>query len=299
MPSEEYRRTPSRALESLGLYARLMRFDRPAGIWLLLWPALWGLWIAAAGHPQPQILVVIVLGVVVMRAAGCVINDYVDRDLDPHVARTRHRPIASGRVSGSEALLLFAALSLLAIALVLTLNRLAQALAVVGGLLTVTYPFMKRIVAAPQLVLGAAFGWSIPMAFAAETGAVPQLAWLMWLGVMIWAVIYDTMYAMADRADDLRIGVKSTAILFGSADVFIVSSLMVVLVLALALTGQVAGMGPPYYASLLAAAALLLRERALIADRDPASCYKAFLESHWLGAVVFAGIVVDFLLRPV
>ena len=178
-----------------------------------------------------------VLGVIVMRAAGCVINDYADRDLDPHVARTRDRPLASGQVTPAEALVLFVALSLLAVALALTLNRLAQALAVVGGILTVAYPFMKRIVSAPQLVLGAAFGWSIPMAFAAETGAVPRLAWLMWLSVVIWAVIYDTMYAMADRADDLRIGVKSTAILFGNADVFIVSLLMIVLMLALALVG--------------------------------------------------------------
>ena len=257
-----------------------MRLDRPVGIWLLLWPTLWGLWVAAEGRPDPAIFVVMVLGVIVMRSAGCVINDYADRDLDPHVARTRDRPLASGQVTPAEALVLFVALSLLAVALALTLNRLAQGLAVVGGLLTVAYPFMKRIVSAPQLVLGAAFGWSIPMAFAAETGAVPRLAWLMWLSVVIWAVIYDTMYAMADRADDLRIGVKSTAILFGSADVFIVSLLMIVLMLALALVGRVGGLGPWYFGSLLVAGALLLRQRALIADRDPARCFQAFLESH-------------------
>ena len=279
-------------------YARLMRLDRPVGIWLLLWPTLWGLWIAADGRPDPVIFSVMVLGVLVMRSAGCVINDWADRDLDPHVARTRNRPIASGAVSPAEGLVLFIALSLVAIALALQLNRMAQMLAVVGGVLTVIYPFMKRIVSAPQLVLGAAFGWSIPMAFAAETGKVPRLAWLMWLAVVIWAVIYDTMYAMADREDDLKIGVRSTAILFGAADVFIVSLLMIVLVLALALVGKMGGLGPWYFGSLLAAAALMMRGRALISGRDPAQCFKAFLESHLVGAAVFAGIVLNFTFGP-
>jgi 4-hydroxybenzoate polyprenyltransferase len=286
-------------MESLRQYGRLMRLDRPVGIWLLLWPALWGVWVAADGRPQPGIFVVMVLGVIVMRAAGCVINDYADRDLDPHIARTRDRPLATGQITPTEALVLFIALSLLAVALALMLNPLAQGLAVVGGALTVAYPFTKRIVSAPQLVLGAAFGWSIPMAFAAETGAVPRLAWLMWLSVVIWAVIYDTMYAMADREDDLRIGVKSTAIWFGSADVFIVSLLMIVLMLALALVGRMAGLGPWYFGSLLAAGALLLRERRLIVDRNPAGCFKAFLESHLVGASVFTSIALDYLFRPV
>ncbi len=301
MPSREARPPPvaTGLLDSLRQYARLMRLDRPVGIWLLLWPALWGLWVAADGRPQPEIFLVMVLGVIVMRSAGCVINDYADRDFDPRVARTRDRPLASGAVSPPEALVLFTALSLVAIALALMLNPLARALAVVGGLLTVVYPFMKRIVAAPQLVLGAAFGWSIPMAFAAETGAVPRLAWLMWLAVVVWAVIYDTMYAMADRADDLRIGVRSTAILFGSADVFIVSVLMIVLLLALALIGRLAELGPWYFGALPAAAALLARQRHLIAGRDPARCFQAFLESHLVGAAVFAGILLDFTFRPV
>jgi 4-hydroxybenzoate polyprenyltransferase len=238
-----------------------------------------------------------VLGVVVMRSAGCVINDYADRDLDPHVARTRDRPLAAGTVAPAEALAVFVALGLIAIALALMLNPLTQLLALGGGALTILYPFTKRFFAAPQLLLGAAFGWSIPMAFAAQTGAIPRLAWLMWLAVVIWAVIYDTMYAMADRADDLRIGVKSTAILFGSADVFIVSLLMITLVLALALIGQMAALGPWYFASLLAAGALLLQQRALIADRDPARCFQAFLKSHLVGAAVFAGIVLDFTFR--
>jgi 4-hydroxybenzoate polyprenyltransferase len=299
MPSEEYRPTPLAAgvLNSLRLYGRLMRLDRPVGTWLLLWPALWGLWVAAEGQPQPLILVVMVLGVIVMRAAGCVINDFADRNLDSHVARTRDRPLATGEVTATEALALFIVLSLLAVALVLTLNPLTQTLAVVGGLLTVIYPFTKRFLSAPQVVLGAAFGWSIPMAFAAETGSVPRLAWLMWLSVIVWALIYDTMYAMADRADDLRIGVKSTAILFGSADVVIVSVLMITLILALALVGRVGELGPWYFASLAVAGLLLLRQRALIATRDPARCFKAFLESHLVGAAVFAGIALDYFFR--
>jgi len=284
--------------DSLRQYARLMRLDRPVGIWLLLWPTLWALWIAGDGRPRQAVFLVMVLGVVVMRSAGCVINDYADRKLDPHVARTRDRPLAAGLVTPAQALLLFAGLSLLAVALALQLNGLSQALAVVGGLLTVAYPFMKRVISAPQLVLGAAFGWSIPMSFAAQTGAVPRLAWLLWLAVVIWAVIYDTMYAMADRADDLRVGVKSTAILFGSADVFIVSLLMIVLVLALALAGKMAELGPWYFGSLLAGSALLLRERRLIAGRDPAACFQAFLHSHLFGATVFAGIVLDYTFRP-
>ena len=283
---------------TLRQYGRLMRLDRPVGIWLLLWPTLWGLWVAAAGRPQPAVFVVMVLGVIVMRSAGCVINDYADRSVDPHVARTRERPIASGAVAPAEALVLFAALSLIAVSLVLTLNPLTRKLAVVGGVLTVAYPFMKRWMSAPQLVLGAAFGWGIPMAFAAETGAVPRVAWLMWLCVVVWAVVYDTMYAMADRADDLRVGVKSTAILFGSADVFIVSLLMIVLVPALALVGRVGGLGPWYFASLLVAGALLMHQHTLIRDRDPQRCFQAFLESHLVGAAVFAGIVLDYTFRP-
>ncbi len=282
---------------TLRQYARLMRLDRPVGIWLLLWPTLWALWIAGDGQPQPTVFLVIVAGVVVMRSAGCVINDYADRDLDPHVARTRDRPLAAGQVTPQEALVLFVALSLVAIALALQLNRLAQGLAVIGGLLTVAYPFMKRFLAAPQLVLGAAFGWSVPMAFAAQSGSVPRIGWLLWLTVVVWALIYDTIYAMADRADDLRIGVKSTAILFGSADVFIVSLLMIVLVLALALAGRMAELGPWYFGGLLAASALLLHERRLIADRDPARCFQAFLHCHRFGVVVFAGIVLNYTFR--
>jgi 4-hydroxybenzoate polyprenyltransferase len=278
-------------------YARLMRLDRPIGIWLLLWPTLWAVWIAGEGRPSAHVFLVMVLGVVVMRSAGCVINDYADRDFDPHVARTRDRPLAARRVAPAEALVLFGGLSLIAIALVLTLNRLAQLLAVVGALLTVIYPFMKRFFAAPQLVLGAAFGWGIPMAFAAQTGAVPRLAWLMWLTVVVWAVLYDTLYAMADREDDLRVGVKSTAILFGTADVFIVSLLMLMLLAGLALIGRTAGLGAWYFASMAGAAALLAYQRKLIHNREPARCFQAFLNNHYLGATIFTGIMLDYTFR--
>ena len=278
-------------------YARLMRLDRPIGIWLLLWPTLWSLWIAAEGRPRPDVFLVMVLGVVVMRSAGCVINDYADRDFDPRVTRTKDRPLAAGLVAPTEALVLFAALSLIAVALVLTLDPLAQLLAVVGAALTIVYPFVKRFFAAPQLVLGAAFGWGIPMAFAAQTGQVPRLAWLMWLTVVVWAVLYDTMYAMADREDDLRIGVKSTAILFGTADVFIITLLMVTLLVGLGLVGQTAGLGGWYFGSLAICAALLVRQRLLIRHRDPARCFQAFLNNHYLGAVVFAGIMLDYTFR--
>ena len=282
------------ARSALYHYARLMRLHRPVGIWLLLWPTLWALWLAADGRPDPQTFIVFVAGVIVMRSAGCVINDWADRDLDGQVARTRGRPLPSGTVSPNEALGLFAALSLVAVALALQLNRQTQLLAIGGGALTVIYPFMKRFMAAPQLVLGAAFGWAVPMAFAATTGAVPQLAWLLFMAVVVWAVIYDTEYAMVDREDDQRAGIRSTAILFGSADVFVVTLLMLVLVLALALAGRMAGMSPWYFAALLAAGALLLHQRRLIATRDPARCFEAFMQSHLVGAAVFAGIVLHY-----
>jgi len=275
-------------------YARLMRLDRPVGIWLLLWPTLWGLWIAGEGRPDPLVFSVFVAGVIIMRSAGCVINDFADRRFDPGVERTRDRPLASGRVAPAEALMLFAALGLIAIALVLNLNELTRWLAVGGAVLTLVYPFTKRFFAAPQLVLGAAFGWAVPMAFAAQTGAVPRLAWLLWLTVLIWAVAYDTMYAMADRDDDMKIGVRSTAILFGRADVFIVTLLQVTLLLGLALAGQVARLGGWYLVGLAAAAVLMLYQRSLIVSREPQACFRAFLNNQWVGAAVFAGIVLDY-----
>jgi 4-hydroxybenzoate polyprenyltransferase len=279
-------------------YARLMRLDRPIGIWLLLWPTLWALWIAGDGRPTPHIFVVFVLGVIIMRSAGCVMNDFADRDFDGDVERTKDRPLATGQVTPAEAIVLFLALSLVAIALVLTLNRLTQMLAVAGAALTVVYPFMKRIMPAPQLVLGAAFGWGVPMAFAAETGELPRLAWLVWLTAVVWAVIYDTMYAMADRDDDLRIGVKSTAILFGTADVFIIMMLQIVMLLGLLLIGVAAELGAWYIVSVAIATVFMLYQFVLIRDREPAACFRAFLNNRYVGMTVFIGIVLDYTFRP-
>lgn len=290
-------RFASELRRQLGLYARLMRLDRPIGTWLLLWPTLWALWIAGEGRPDPQIFIVFVLGVIVMRSAGCVINDYADRKFDPHVERTRNRPLATGEVAPAEALVLFLALGLLAIALLLTLNTLTRWLAVGGALLTIAYPFMKRYFVAPQLVLGAAFGWGVPMAFAAQTGEIPRLAWLMWLTVLVWAVIYDTLYAMADRAGDELIGVKSTAILFGSADLFCIGLLQVTMLGALALIGQAAGLGAWYFGAVGIAGALFLHQRISVNDRDPQHCFEAFLANRHVGATIFAGILLDYVYR--
>ena len=283
-------------IKPLGDYARLMRLDRPIGIWLLLWPTLWGLWIAADGHPDSTIFAVFVAGVIVMRSAGCVFNDFADRKLDPLVERTKDRPLAAGTTTPLEALALCAALLMVALGLALTLNRLTLLLASGGAALTLIYPFAKRFFAAPQFILGAAFGWSIPMAFAAQTGTVPQLGWLMWLAVVIWAVCYDTMYAMADRNDDLKAGIKSTAILFGQADVFVVGMLQLTLLLALKLIGDQAGLGLWYSLSLLAAAAMMIYQLVLIRERVPDKCFAAFLNNRHIGAVVFAGIFLDYAL---
>ena len=294
-PSSQSSSLAAELIRQGGQYAQLMRLDKPIGIWLLLWPTLWGLWIAAKGHPNPKIFLVFVLGVITMRSAGCVINDFADRKIDPMVARTRSRPLAAGTVAPAEALILFFALGLIAIALVLTLDPLTQMLAIVGAVLTVIYPFTKRFFSAPQLILGAAFGWGIPMAFAAQTGLIPRLAWLMWLTVVIWAVIYDTMYAMADRADDVKLGIKSTAIMFGSADVFIVTLLQIILILALALIGAAAQLGTWYMAFLAIAASQLFYQHMLIRNRRPEQCFRAFMNHHYFGAAIFAGIALDYL----
>jgi len=278
----------------LGHYARLMRLDRPIGIWLLLWPTLWALWIAGEGHPDPWVFTVFVSGVLIMRSAGCVINDYADRNFDGQVSRTSNRPLATGAVQPVEALMLFAALSLIAIGLVLTLNRTTQLLAIGAALLTVVYPFCKRFFAAPQLVLGAAFGWSIPMVFAAQTGTVPRIAWLMWLAVVVWAVVYDTMYAMADREEDKRLGIRSTAILFGTADVFVVSLLQVILLLSLLLVGSVARLGGWYQFAVLLCGLMMIYQNLQIRSRQPEDCFNAFLHNRHIGATLFAGIVLAY-----
>jgi len=278
----------------LGLYGQLMRINKPVGIWLLLWPTLWGLWVASNGKPDEWVFTVFVLGVIVMRSAGCVINDFADRHYDGKVARTSSRPLVTGAISPSEALVLFAALALIAVGLVLTLDRYTQMLAIGAAVLTVAYPFCKRFFVAPQLILGAAFGWSIPMAFAAQSGAVPRIAWLMWIAVLVWAVIYDTMYAMADREDDRKLGIRSTAILFGQADVFIISVLQFVLLVTLFLSGEVASLGMWFRLSLLVVALLMLYQYSLIRTREPKQCFQAFLNNQYIGATIFAGTVLSY-----
>jgi 4-hydroxybenzoate polyprenyltransferase len=275
-----------------------MRIDKPVGIWLLLWPTLWALWLAGKGHPDQGLFVVFVLGVFIMRSAGCVLNDYVDRKLDPYVERTRTRPIASGAVAPAEALVLFLALSLIAIGLATMLNRPARLLAIIAASLTVAYPYIKRFVSIPQLILGAAFGWAVPMAFAAQTGETPQLAWLVFGTALVWAVIYDTFYAMVDREDDRKIGVKSTALLFGEVDLFVIAGLQLLMVAALTFVGLRAELGPWYYASVAAAAVLMAYHQWLARDREPAGCFAAFLHNHTIGLVIFIGIVLHYAFTP-
>jgi 4-hydroxybenzoate polyprenyltransferase len=275
-------------------YFLLCRLNRPIGIFLLLWPTLWALWVAAKGMPDWHVFIVFLLGVILMRSAGCVINDYADRKLDPQVSRTRDRPIAAGRVKPREALVLFMVLCLIAFGLVLTLNRLTIQLSLVGVFLAAIYPFMKRYTHLPQVVLGMAFGWAIPMAFAAQTGELPKVAWLMYVVNVVWSVVYDTMYAMADREDDLRSGIKSTAILFGEADRVIIGILQGLMLLGLLLLGQDIGAGYPYYTGLGVAVLLGLYQQYLIRHRDPARCFQAFLNNNWLGAAIFAGILFTY-----
>lgn len=291
MPKLLPRILPADLRTRLDLYLQLIRFDKPIGSYLLLWPALWALAIAAEGSPDGWILFVFVAGVFLMRSAGCAINDYADRDIDLHVARTRERPLTSGKITAREALAVFALLSLVALLLVLTLNRLTVVLAVGGLLLAASYPFMKRYHYLPQVHLGAAFSWSIPMAFAAVAGEVPKEAWLLYVAAVIWTVAYDTVYSMVDREDDLEIGVKSTAILFGEYDRLIVALLQLMFILALLLIGLDLEFTAPYFVGLAVAALLLGFEQFLIADRAPAHCFVAFLHNHWVGAAVFAGIM--------
>ena len=283
----------------LSNYAQLMRLDKPIGTWLLLWPTLWALWLAGEGHPDGGIFIVFMLGVFIMRSAGCVLNDFADRKIDPYVERTRSRPIASGAVAPMEALTLFVALALIAIGLAAMLNRQAQVLAVIAAALTVIYPFIKRFVSIPQFVLGMAFGWAVPMAFAAQTGQTQQLAWLVFGTALVWAVIYDTFYAMADREDDLKIGVKSTAILFGDADLFVIGGLQILMLLALILIGDMAALGAWYYTAVSIAGVLMVYHQWLARDRQSANCFKAFLHNHYIGMIVFIGIVLHYTFNPV
>jgi 4-hydroxybenzoate polyprenyltransferase len=277
-------------------YALLARLDRPIGTWLLMWPALWALWIAGAGKPHPEVLIVFLLGVFVMRAAGCVINDYADRNVDPHVRRTRDRPLAARRVTPREALYLFVILITAALYLVTRLNLLTLKLAVIGAFLTISYPFVKRFFPMPQLWLGISFGgWSVPMGFAAESGVVPRVAWVLYIAGVMWAAIYDTMYAMVDREDDVKIGVKSSAILFADMDKLLIGVMQVMMLFALGLAGRSMQFGQWYYAGVAGAGLLFLYQQWLIRKRDPAGCLKGFLNNQYVGAVIFAGILLQYL----
>jgi 4-hydroxybenzoate polyprenyltransferase len=280
--------------EKLFQYALLMRMNRPIGVYLLLWPTVWALWIAGEGNPDTWVTLVFVAGVVLMRSAGCVINDYADRNFDPHVSRTRNRPIAAGNVKPGEALLLFVMLCLVAFTLVLTMNWLTVWLSVGGVLLAAIYPFMKRYTYLPQVFLGLAFGWAIPMAFAAQTGEIPVIAWLLLTATVLWATAYDSMYAMVDIEDDLKIGVKSTAILFGDADRLIIGSMQALFLLTMVIVGNRLELGLYYFSGLMAAALLVVYQQFLIRDRDPEGCFKAFLNNHWFGAIIFAGLVLHY-----
>ena len=282
--------------ERLDQYWKLVRGDRPIGWLLLLWPTWWGLWVAAGGVPPWWTLVVFSLGVWLTRSAGCVINDYADRWLDGSVERTRDRPLATGAVRGREALALFAVLMVAAFALVLSMNRLTILLSFVGLVLAASYPYLKRYTYLPQVYLGLAFGWAIPMAFAAVQGEVPPLAWLLYVGNIFWTTAYDTWYAMVDRDDDIKVNSKSTAILFGEMDLVAQGVLYTLFFIALALVGRHAGLGAIYWAGLGVAVLLVAWEFMLARYRDREACFRAFLHNHWVGMAVFAGIALDYAL---
>lgn len=273
-------------------YLLLTRLDKPIGILLLLWPVLWALWIAAGGRPPLWILTVFLLGTLLTRSAGCIINDFADRDIDPHVERTRDRPLAARRISPYEALTVFTVLMVASLALVLTLGWLVTVYAVIAALLLLTYPLFKRFFPAPQLYLGVAFGWGVPMAFVAVQGSIPLIGWWIFAVTVLWALIYDTYYAMVDREDDLRIGVRSTAIWFGKADLVIIAMLQLVMVAGLWKIGVMASLGRLYFVAVLIAAVIFHRNLWWARHRDRAQCFRAFLGNHQAGLVVFVGIVL-------
>ncbi len=276
-------------------YLDLVRADRPIGILLLLWPALWALWVAGNGNPPWDVVLVFLLGTAVMRSAGCAINDYADRGFDGHVARTCRRPIASGRVSPREALGVFVALSLVAFCLVLFLNWQTVLMSVVAIALAAVYPFTKRVTYWPQAVLGLAFGWAVPMAFTAIQGDVPPVGWVLFAATVVWALIYDTEYAMVDRDDDLKIGLRSTAIRFGTRDRLAIGLLQVAMLGLLATAGRLADRGAVYYAGLGVGALLFARQQWMIRDREPAKCFRAFLDNNQFGMAVFLALLIDYL----
>lgn len=276
-------------------YARLMRFDRPIGTLLLLWPTLWALWIAGQGSPSVRNVVIFVAGVVLMRAAGCIMNDVADREFDPHVERTRSRPLAAGELTVGQALIAFAVVMMLAFGLVLLTNPLTVKLALAGAALASTYPFFKRFTHLPQIVLGVAFGWGMPMAFAAETGSVPWIAWWLLAVNVTWSVIYDTLYAMVDREDDLAVGIKSTAILFGRHDLLAVRLLKALMIVMLVLLGLSLGFTWPWFLGVAVAAVLFVRQQWLVRGRDAEACFRAFLNHNWVGLFLFAGLLGHYL----
>ena len=276
------------------LYAQLTRLDKPIGIFLLLWPTLIALWIAAEGWPDPLVLFVFVMGVILMRSAGCAINDYADREIDGKVKRTKQRPLASGKITETETLLVFSLLSLTAFILVLFMNELTIWMSLGGILLAASYPFMKRYHYLPQVHLGAAFGWSAPMAYAAQANEVTAVTWLIFLATILWATAYDTMYAMVDYDDDIKIGVKSTAILFGNQDKLIIAAIQILLILNLILIGHRAGLSGFYYLGVASASLFAAYQQYLIKDRSRERCFQAFLNNNWLGLVVFIGVVLDY-----
>ena len=281
--------------ERLSLYAQLTRLHRPIGILLLLWPTLWGLLIAGNGQPSLHIVLIFVFGTVLMRSAGCAINDYADRHIDKHVMRTRNRPVTSGSVSPREALMLAAALALTSFLLILPLNSLTLLLSIPAVLLAASYPFTKRFFAIPQAYLGIAFGFGIPMAFAAQTGSVPPVAWLLLMANVFWAIAYDTEYAMVDRDDDIHLGIHSSAIFFGKYDVAAVMACYAIALVLLAAIGQILAFGGFYYCGLLAAGGIALYHYTLIRLRNRESCFAAFLHNNWFGATVFAGMMLDYI----
>ena len=284
----------SRFNQKLKLYVLLIRFNKPIGTLLLLWPPLMALWIAAEGWPDTDVLLVFIFGVFFMRSAGCAINDFADRDIDDKVKRTKDRPLAAGKITAKETLLVFAALSIAAFILVLLMNKLTIVLSFVGLLLAVSYPFMKRYHYLPQVHLGVAFGWAVPMAYAAQANELSDIAWLLFIATILWATAYDTMYAMVDRDDDIKIGVKSTAILFGSADRWIIGFIQIALIFNMILIGQKMQFSGLYFLGVSIASGLALYQQYLIKDRDRALCFKAFLNNNWFGMILFAGVFFEY-----
>lgn len=287
----------SRILQRLDHYEKLLRLDQPIGILLLLWPTLWALWLSANGHPNWKTVWIFVLGTVLMRSAGVAVNDFADRRFDPHVERTSNRPLATGAITSMEALVIAALLALIAFVLILPLGQLVILLSFCALFLAASYPFTKRFFALPQAYLGVAFGFGIPMAYAAHRGHVPALGWILLLANIFWTIAYDTEYAMVDRADDRKLGIKTSAILFGRLDVAVVMSCHAAFLGIMCWVGWRLALAWPYYAGLLCAAALAIYQYVLIRGRDPQRCFRAFRDNNWIGCIVFAGIALVYLVR--